>query len=93
MTFEVGGTETGTESCSAKKGIIRSLKSAYSGNFHYFTFKIHDCDSEVNFMTTHFSQFRDRSQTLVGVADAKSGVLKIFDPCKGALKKVPQILQ
>ena len=32
--------------------------------------------------------FRDRSQTLVRGADAKRGALKMFDPCKGALKKI-----
>ena len=31
---------------------------------------------------------RNCSQTLVRGADAKRGALKIFDPCKGALKKI-----
>ena len=35
-----------------------------------------------------FCFFRDRSQTLVRGADAKTGALKLFDPCKGALKKI-----
>ena len=35
----------------------------------------------------------DCSQTLVRGARCKKGALKIFDPCKGALNKIPQILQ
>ena len=33
------------------------------------------------------SLVRDHSQTLVRQPDAKKGVLKIFDPCKGGLEK------
>ena len=35
-----------------------------------------------------FRSFRDHSQTLVRGPNAKRGALKIYDPCKGALKKI-----